>query len=180
MTTRVTEGLRSPAWIVWPLQGLFRNRPSQTSAEVRIRPVLLQIPLHTDPEDCPRLCRPCIVCTYLYNLYKGVPPLGLWDPQTGCLERLSTKRHKDPGDEIWCQIRETKQIWRNTNFDVHGYTNFWSVIFAWDKLKVNYKEPYHVTSRSRLVLLEACNVINLHWGGSRGWRSSIKQLKSCA
>lgn len=44
-----------------------------------MRLVLLQIQLHTDPEDCPRLCRPCIVCTYLYNLYKGVP---LWGCDT--------------------------------------------------------------------------------------------------
>ena len=84
-------------------------------------------------------------------------------PTDRVLEKAVHQRHKDPGDEIWCQIRETKEIWRNTNFDVHGYTNFWSVIFVWDhELKVNYKEPYHVTSRSRLVLLEACNVINLH------------------
>ena len=84
-------------------------------------------------------------------------------PTDRVLGKAVHQRHKDLGDEIWCQIRETKEIWRNTNFDVHGYTNFWSVIFVWDhELKVNYKEPYHVTSRSRLVLLEACNVINLH------------------
>ena len=71
-------------------------------------------------------------------------------------------RHEDSKDEIWCQIRETKEIWRNTNFNVRGYTNFWSLIFVWGKLKVNCKEPYHVMSRPRPVLLEVFIAINLH------------------
>ena len=92
-----------------------------------MRPVLLQIPLHTDPEDCSRLCRPCIVCTYLYNLHKGGLPLGVVRPTDRVLGKAVHHRHEDPGDEIWLpNLRNRANMEKHNSFNVRGYTKFWS------------------------------------------------------